>query len=333
MDARITKSRLANLLSYDWLKIVIAVAVSIVGLALVFSLVSTRPTNAQYFTVYVREDLSVGKDFSSMADTLKEKDVFSYDTLDVRVESFSGNEYAGAAFSARRAAGEGTVMLLSDNRIYETDDEGNFVTDEETGEPIVQTESELYAYAFGSAVTDPEAVAGGAIDTEAYLVWCEQYLAGFYEDGDWENGAIDEAAVRQSFLARNGSDKRYKTAAKREQGVADERARIEKLREDYLFVCRQFLPVEEGGTGLLKHTVYEETAEDGSVRRVACGVALGGLERIKDFVYYTDADGTATAESVNLVLLYNNYTNHGNDLRFEAISLMRYLVETYGEAQ
>ena len=52
MDARITKQRLGNLLSYDWLKMLIAIVIAVFLIILLFTMTATRVTNAQTFAVY-----------------------------------------------------------------------------------------------------------------------------------------------------------------------------------------------------------------------------------------------------------------------------------------
>ena len=51
MDAKITKKRLGHLLSYDWIKMILAVVLAIVVWSLVFTTSATRITNTQRFVV------------------------------------------------------------------------------------------------------------------------------------------------------------------------------------------------------------------------------------------------------------------------------------------
>ena len=149
MDARITKQRLGNLISYDWLKMLVTIVCFVLVLVLLFTMTATRPRNTQEYGVYAYTDLSTTSSFSNLGETLLERDVFSYDILAVSAEGFSGNNYASATYSARRAAGQGTVMLLTDNRVYQTD---------ENGEPVVETESQLYSFTGGVAFNAPGAI-------------------------------------------------------------------------------------------------------------------------------------------------------------------------------
>ena len=301
MDAKITKQRLGNLLSYDWLKILVAIAVAVTALTVFFTMVRTRPTGAQTYTVYGYSGLQRGNDFLSLEDSIE--DVFSYDILKVNADSFDGNRYQEMAFTARRAAGEGTVMFVSD---YVLDD-GN----EETKE---MSDLSLLAQNYLSDRAGDEANSL-LLDTKKYLADAESYLQKYFGE-NWREGTLDEAAARATFDKRNGKDKRFRyRKSKYEQGVVQEYARLNKLREDYLFVLKAF---EENK---LSHTEY--TADDGQTYSV--GICLGALN-IRNLFYYT-VDGVQSGEKVNLIV-FNNGERMG-DLKFETFSFLRYLVERY----
>ena len=318
MDARITKQRLGNLISYDWLKMFVTILAFILVLVLLFTMTATRPKNTQEYGIYGYTDLTATSSFTSLGDTLLDGDVFSYDILSVTAESFAGNNYASATYSARRAAGQGTVMFITDNRVYETDENGDQVLDED-GEPVIKTESQLYSFTGGSAYSGAGTVTT-TYDTVYYMEQCEAYLTAFFGD-DWaESDAFDGERTPEQSFARNDGDKRYKTQEQKAQGLEDEYARLRKLREDYIAVSAAF------GAGLLSHTVYEVGDSDGTV---ALGINVGGLSDLNDLLYYTDSDGSQTTRNINLVILYNNYLD-GSDLNFETVSFLRYLVDTYG---
>lgn len=322
MDARITKQRLSNLISYDWLKMLGTILAFILVLVLLFTMTATRPRQDQEYTIYAHTDLQADTAFSGLGDTLLGREVFSYDILTVTAESFSGNSYASSVFQARRAAGQGTVMFMTDNPTYETDEEGNYVLGDD-GQPVISAQSELYSFAGGSAVTADASSPSAIYDTVYYLEMCEEYLAQFF-GGDWETDAAFDGSTspEQSFERRNGEDKRYRTQEQRVQGVEEERDRLLKLRENYLFVRDAF------ADGTLSHTAYDFEGEDGTVTTLHLGIDVGGLNGLKNLVYYTDGEGSRTTENVNLVILYNNYL-FGQDLNFETVSFLRYLVETY----
>ena len=328
MDARITKQRLGNLISYDWLKMLVTIVVFVLVLVLLFTMTATRPKNTQEYSIYAYTDLTATSSFTNLGDTLEERDALSYDILAINSESFAGNNYASATYSARRAAGQGTVMFITDNPVYETDDNGDYVLDED-GNRVLASNSELYNFAMGMAYSADTRSSPAVYDTQYYMQLCEEYLVQFFGD-DWaDSDALDGATTpEQSFSRLNDGDKRYKTEEQRAQGIADERERLLKLRGDYLAVSAAF----EDGT--FSHTVYEGTRSDGNggteTYSSALGIDVGGLNGLKNLLYYTDSEGVRTTENVNLSILYNNYLD-GSDLCFETVSFLRYLLDTYKE--
>ena len=66
MDARITKQRLSNLISYDWLKMLVTILVFVLVLVLLFTMTATRPRKDQEFAIYAHTDLQTDRAFSSL---------------------------------------------------------------------------------------------------------------------------------------------------------------------------------------------------------------------------------------------------------------------------
>ena len=83
MDARITKQRLANMLSYDWLKIVGAIALAAVAFCVFFLMIATTPTAGQTFYVYAYDGLTGGMDFSRLNNEFENKNIFSLVVLPI----------------------------------------------------------------------------------------------------------------------------------------------------------------------------------------------------------------------------------------------------------
>ncbi len=116
MDARITKSRLANLLSYDWLKIIAAILAVVLILIVFFTTIKTRARDEQIFTVYAYStpdsvsegdaDMTLysGADADAFSDRALANGVFSYDVL-IKLFNFS---YAAKHF----------IQVKSNNRNF-----------------------------------------------------------------------------------------------------------------------------------------------------------------------------------------------------------------------
>lgn len=307
MDAQITKERLYNFLSYDWLKMIASALVAVLFLLVLFTTTATRATDAQTMEIYCRSDLTGGTDSTDLDERIKEG-VFSYEILNVIMETFSG-EYASAAFSARRAAGEGDAVFYSD---YVTYNEDGSVKEE-------------------SALRSEMAQIGEAfLNVEEYFADCKTYLDSFY-GGDYTANELDMDKVRESFFARNDKDKRFKTTESKEQGVVYEKERIERLNRDYTAVLGYF---EEG---ILSFTECTVNVRDEGERTLPMAIRVGGsrMRGLTKLVYYTekqeDGSSVRTSETVHLALLDNGVRD--GDLRYERISFIRYLVDTYKDTQ
>lgn len=311
MDARITKERLSNLLSYDWLKMIGAVLAAVLVLSVLFTSLATRPTLAQTFEVFGYTDLSYGSDYAGLGDKLQEKKTFSYEILTVTVESFGNSTYGSTMYAARRMAGQGDMMFLSDYEVYGEN--------EETGEEELVAASALKTYI--------EAYSESVLDTQKFLADAESYLDAFF-GGEWQTGELDEEAAARAFRERNSDDKRFRTEASKLTGIEQEKQRLLKLRDDLLTVNDAL------ARGVISHTVIEGAGEDGADK--ACAFRVGGAQMrgLSDLFYYdVEKDGKTVKSSETLSLvIFENYDAEG-DILYDDVSFLAYLVKTYEGTQ
>lgn len=305
MDARITKQRLANMLSYDWLKILGAIALAAVFFCVFFMMFATRATDGQTFYIYAYNGLTVGGDFNGLENELKNKSVFSYDILNVGSESFKNDTiYGNSVFTARRSAGEGRVMFVNDVRT--TGEDGK-----ESSILLSFIEKEGTSAENFSLFLDPQ----------VFLSGCEVYLQEFFGENLLEE--LNKEKARAVFMERNGKDKRFRSAAKKEEGVKQEEARLEKLKEDYLSVKEA---VENESLGFVKYTGFEE-------KEHVIGFSMKSLNLIP-LVYYTEEEeGNEVLRNRDVALcIFNNKEREG-DLKYETVNFLAYLLEKYGASQ
>ena len=301
MDARITKQRLANMLSYDWLKIIGAIALAAVVFCVFFMMIATRATAGQTFYVYAYSGLAEGAEFSRLGDDLKARNVFAYDILDTGSETFSKNGYGNSVFMARRSTGEGRVMFVDDVR-----------TESEDG----KVSSTLLSFIEGEG-TEQENFSI-FLDPQAFLNDCENYLKNFF--GEDLSEELNTEKARSAFMARNGKDKRYRTSAKKEAGVLQESERLKKLKDD-------FLAVKEAVRGsLLSYVTYTGYGD----KTYTLGFSMRQINKITSLLYYTaEEEGKKVQKKDDLVLcLFDNGTREG-DLKYETVNFLAYLLRTY----
>lgn len=299
------------MLSYDWLKILGTIAVAVVAFLVLFTMIATRVTQAQTFEIYAYYGVSAGADYNSLQTELSAKGVFSYDVLKISSETFSKSDsYSSAVFTARRSAGQGTVMFVSSYAA--ADEEGN------------RGVSELDNLVASGVVGAGDSLRQGLLrDPQAFMGDCESYLKGFFGDNLEGNAEPDMEKVRQCFLDRNGSDKRFRSAAKKEAGVLSEKERIVALREDYLTVRAAF------DEGVFSYTSCEYTYGEDKTATFTVGVNLGGLKTVNNLFYYTAEDKTQLKDELNLVIFNNGEKKGMSDLKYETVSFLRYLLEKY----
>lgn len=309
MDARITKARLSNLLSYDWLKILLTIAAAVAVLAVTFTIVRTRPTAAQRYDIYSLGGLVPGTENGSMSKKLDEK--FSYDILEVTSENFAEGTLGSTAFTARRGVLRGNALFVADYPLPDAaeDDPTPFES--------------ICANGLVSRGT-PEERLGMFYDIPQYFDSCEAYLTRFFGE-DWATSPKEnEAEMRACFLQRNGKDKRFKTDVQKEAGVELEKARLRTLREDYLFVKEK---QEEGVFSVFSFEHEHASMEGTVVSSYPVAIGMGKLSRFTSLYYYEDTEGRRTAEQVRLLFFDNGEALA--DLKYESVTLLRYLLEQY----
>ena len=255
MDAKITKERLNRMLSYDWLKIVGFCVVAIIVWTLVFTMSATRITASQQFTVinYSGNVSTINTKMSNSLADAYNKDVFSYEVIEVNEVDIGGNEeYASTLMETRMTTAEGDVIFVPD---ITAEDYGYKFNGETVYDSYVQRLVRLYGYNLMNFDLENE---------NGFFKSMEHYLNRYF-GGDYENGELDEAAVRVDFLARikDNKDKRFKKEAQVQQGLVDEMARIEKYRD----ALKEFYGYLESGIVQLEKTTVLDYENGGKVLR------------------------------------------------------------------
>lgn len=222
MDAKITKTRLTHMLSYDWIKVVALSAVAIFVWVMFFTMTATRITPAQQFTVfnYIGNTTLSNKFQLDYTDCFK-NDLFSYEVIEANYNDLTtAKEYTTTLMEARLTTDEGDVIFSS------TQSNPDAVYKDEDGEKKTQTyyDGLLSQWNYYLRRLDGE---------KGYFAQMEAYLNGFYMGGYENADTLNEELVENAFRARikRTKDKRFKTNAEIEQGVRDEIVRIKKYRD------------------------------------------------------------------------------------------------------
>ncbi len=247
MDAKVTKTRLNRMLAYDWLKIIGIALVFILVWTLIFTMTATRVISSQQFVVCnYTGNVMLGNEYNNHLYEAKNKNVFSYDLLEINTVDMTVDESVGyQLLEARTAIDELDMMFISKQN------NPNTATTNEAGETVygaTYLQTFLSGYQFKLHNIDD------------YLSGMEKYLQSYYGD-DWKTGTLDEKKVEENFRARVASakDKRYKKEWEIVEGVKGEKDRLEKQRKA-LIDFNKYLA--DGWVAIETTTYLDENGED-----------------------------------------------------------------------
>lgn len=323
MDARITKKRLGQMLSYDWIKIIACIVAGIVVWSLIFTTTATRLNPAQTYTVYAYIGTAPTDKFTAKITSkaaLAEK--FSYDVIETSVVDLTtAGDQAYTLLEARSGVQEGNAAFVSPMEIsgskYKND----------KGEEYTPTYLQDIIMRLYSAVLTPEQTEGNP--KTSFFERTEAFLSGYYTDIRNEN-TLNVKKVEEAFRARikEQNDKRYKNETQIAQGIADETARIKGYRENYLAV-RGYL--DEGIIKLEETPVY--LSYNGTTVKYSGYYSINlcpddRMAGLSELIGYKDGNGVFTAKDMQLVLLDLLGEEYGYGI-YESYALIRKLVETY----
>ena len=336
MDTKITKKRLAAMLSYDWLKIVALIIALIFVWSLIFTTTATRITAAQQFTVFnYWSNGPLGGKFNTTFATAKEN-IFSYEVLETTYTDLSTmGDTAATVLQARSSVAEGDLVFVPkiDDKSYiktPAKDENNDGVEEVPATYFSHLETFVSSYAYSLYDLNPETQDG-------YFKRMESYLNTYYLDengnGDWENGKLNEQKVKDDFVARitaNG-DKRFKKSEQIEQGKLDEIERIQK----YNAALKQFYGwYDEGAIQAEKITLQYQNGEtfEGYFALNLCPTTTGKTQKLWNYFYYyeekIEENGTTSypKSSKDMCVCFFKFDQVEKGFEYESLLFLNYLI-------
>lgn len=314
MDSRITKKRLGNYLSYEWILMVVVVLVTIILFDAFYGIIAVRPTVGQEFKVYYDENFS-SIDSNKLIDLIKRENTLSYDVLETDYEVLIPNSETNV-LNIRLSVYEGDIIVTDCTEPDESSTESKI-----RSEYIIDTES---VYTLDKLLSDGKA-----------------YLSTFLKDGcddplTYDN--LDTDKIDAAFLTRMAKDNRFRSDEQKAAGKIQERARIEKLCKDVKdFETFLITAPEECFYRYTKYTClkelradtdlgadyekkYQKEIEEGRENAVY-GIHLGGLTggRTQPEEYFK-VDGAESADKS--IMLAFDFLEQQPELQFECISFM-----------
>ena len=336
MDAKITKKRLAHMLSYDWVKVIGAVLAAILVWSIIFTTTATRITNTQRFVVCNYKGLNFAKTFTAE---------HSLEIIEAEwVDNMRGGDSMFAElFQANLEVGEGDVMLLSDysvSREEKKDENGEVMKDGEGNvlyeysEETYLSQALTYYYHYFTRLDDGESQKG-------YFTEMKEYLDKFYDltgeeqknygetvlkKATFDESSFNEVLAESEFRARiqTNQDKRYKTEEQIAAAIPQEIARI----QSYLKAYNDFFAYADAGYISFTCSTMQLTEEitvSGTFGVNLCPdeQKMGGL---KEYCYYADLDGVVTAKNIHATFL--NLDGLDKSYQYENILFVNALIES-----
>ncbi len=333
MDNKLTKKRLHDLLSYDWIFMIIMCVVCIIFWEIVYDFGAVKLTAGQNFRYYFDYNISPAGN-TQLRQELIEKETFSYDVLKLGSEAIS-QDYN--VLRDRLSIQEGDVIFTDIVGIEKYNDslaKGETPKDSVRAFSIIDTVD----YRIGSIDVMLE-------NAKKYLI-NNAFIDGFDAQSvfnSYDRANIDDAKVEKLFLNRNGKDNRFRTEANKKLGIEYEIKRIEKLYENVVFMT-EFIDNPDNSDAIIRYTKfsqgYELSGKDPNVnykKRMdteisqgrendVYGINLGKLKggkHITTFMQYKFGE-----ELTDIVVLAFEFTAYQPHLQYESLSFICTMIKT-----
>ena len=316
MDAKITKKRLAQMLSYDWVKIVAFAVGAILIWSLIFQMTATRIKPSQKFQVYNYYcNESLGNDFYRAYESMGNNKNFSYEVLEMNITDLSRSE--GQHFTQLDAAvqtNDGDLIFVPNvgDENYKTETDG-VVTYE-------YTYVESFAQRYFPYLYDLD------LENEnGYFKRLEKYLDNFYTGGWEQKETLNEEKVKASFRERvkQNEDKRFKKDEEIERGATWEVERIQKYRDA---LERFYSYVDEG---IVSFTRVELKSNGQTYASGVFGLNIcpdvSKTGELKKLVSYKDINDVSTAKDMNV--LFFKFGAEEDSFEYEGLICVNLMIE------
>ena len=317
MDNKVNKTRLYNLFSYDWLKIIAVIVGIILCWEVFYALGSVKLTTGQYFTYYFDYDVVSG-DSDAWTEFVNDDKFLSYDVL-----SKNSNRLMriNDILSIKLTIQEGDIIISQDKPVQPEDNFKNVIAMSRVDSGLIYDLDQLYADA-------------------------KEYVSGFIKEGYsfdtldlLGDDTIDLDKVSDCFTKRLAGDNRFRTPVQWQEGLLLEKGRIINLYKDvkdlgkyltfddsYFFTYVRYKQQYElsdpnsSFTEDYKKKYEKELSERGEKRY---GIRLDKLEGgagKTDITKFFKMSGESTAK-YTMMMAYN-FKKYQPDLQYETVSFM-----------
>ena len=352
MDNKITKKRLSNFLSYEWILMIVIVVALIIGWEFIYSATSVKLSTGQQFKYYY--DLETHSGTNDVYHLVKDK--FSFEVLSLNREDINPEL---DLLAVRLTGQDGDVIFT--NSIEKKDSQNNNL-------PVRAKEviDKFSVYDYNSLLRDAcdyigtrfllDAVTYPLMDTSStdkeVLAQRNKEDISITRLAQKVNAVnvqnLDNAKIEKYFADRTVRDNRFHTKEQKENGKLQEIARIKSLCTEISDFYR-LLTCDVNGLfyTYTKHTQenlnstnnqYQEKVDSeiaNGRENAVYGLNLGKLtfsstnshkKSVSDYIKIKD---TATADGV--VLSVFNFKNYQLDTQFETIAFVNQIVRVFSD--
>ncbi len=330
MDAKITKVRLSRMLSYDWLKIVASALALIFFWVLLFTMTATKVASSQQFILcnYLG-NVSFQKETSPHLVKQLQDGKLTYEIIEVNmVDLATAQDAASQLLEARTTTDELDLMFVSmqpDTRTaYEQTNEAG---EKETLYKRTYLQTFLGGYFHKLHNLSRTAETG-------YFMRLEGYLNEYYTNGYLDDSVLDTAKIEADFRARTKKDKRYKTEAEIQKGIAGDIARVQAYRNALISFDRY---LADGVVEIVNSVYLLEDGSDYFQGNGTYSINICKTEKTSSLYNYvgyettfTDENGKeqykVSAENMNVCLFNSNGKQDAH--AFEGLVYLTSLLDT-----
>ena len=330
MDNKITKERLSNLLSYDWVAMIVFLVIGIIVFELAFAVCGVRLTTGQNFKYYY--DLRIDNSLEpALIDVLfTENKTFSYDVMLINGEIV---ESETNALTSRLKVQEGDVIIT--DTVY--DEESKEVRANSLIDFVAETTA---VYNFNDLLIDGRKYLSEFLKDEFLgLDESEKLL----KTKDKENLSTEK--IDNAFLIRMKKDNRFRTDEQKETGKKYERERIFKLiselndfeylleygkTHDIFYNYTRFTQTSELAyreADIERYKTLVEAEKQAGRENAPYGLKVSGLTNGKHAPQelFKVSGGT---DASNVVVMVFNFTEYQKELQFESVSFINSIVRS-----
>ena len=301
MDSKITKKRISGFMAYEWI-VTLIVSLVIIGLwDLYYTIARVELTPGQHFKVYLDTGVATVSDFFEIADD----DVLSYDILRGDYETLTDDNNI---LTQRLSIAEGDIIITD---CYKKDE--NTLS---KAEKYVENNLEYPMYEF-------ERLLGDSMNYLYGLVLDEYATDDKTVVFDFDK--LDKAKIEAGFIARNGTDNRFRKEKERQQGLEKEYDRIKKLCSvvnDFYYLIKVYDD---------QSIFYTYTCENGEsyIYGLRLENLIDGEHRHENYYKMSVAVNENAKGSEDVVVMVFDFVEKQRDLQFETISYLTDMVKKF----